>query len=295
MTVVSSAAVFAAPVRAQDTLADILLPGENWQLAAEGFKFTDGPAVDANGVLYFADVPNNKIFRLKADGQAELFVANSDAVNGMAFGPDGRLYACQPDKKRIVAYDSHGHEREVFRGEFIPNDLIVRSDGSIYFTDSEKKTVWCISPSGEGRRADRGIGRPNGIALWPKQGTLVISDTLSAYLWTFRIDAEGGLVNKERFYEMETPADRAASGADGMTADSQGRLYVATYLGIQVFDTQGRLTGVIGRPSTAFMSNLKFAGPQLDTLYVTSTDKIYRRKLKATGVRYFDPPAANAK
>ena len=94
---------------AQDmALKDVLIDGEGWQLVGEGFAFTEGPAVDLHGTLYFTDVFRAKIYRLDAQGKPEVFVDQSYGTNGLKFGPDGRLYGCQNGKKRIVAYDSAG-------------------------------------------------------------------------------------------------------------------------------------------------------------------------------------------
>jgi sugar lactone lactonase YvrE len=280
------------PVAAQDTtLADLLVDGQNWELVAEGFKFVKGLAFDDQGTLYFSDLTGNKIYRLGADGKPEVFVANSAATNGLSFGPDGRLYGCQMETKRIVAYDKSGAAHDVYRGEFAASDLVVKRDGGLYFTAAESRVVQYVSPQGQAKLADRetgvndGIARPTGIALWPAQGTLVVADALSAQLWAFRIESDGSLAHKAPFYQLQTPPGHAASGADGMTVDAQGRLYVATYVGIQVFDTQGRLSGVISNPTSAFASNVKFGGAKLDTLYVASSDKIFRRKMKVSGVR----------
>jgi gluconolactonase len=270
---------------AQDKLADILVDGENWELVAEGFNFTEGPAADAQGMLYFSDVPNNRIHRLNTKGEPEVFIQNSRGSNGLAFGPDGRLYACQFGKKRVVAYEADGSET-VLANDVLANDLVVTRGGAVYFTEPDKRTVWYVPPRGGTPIAvDKDIARPNGIELWPNQGTLVIADSMGQNLWTFRIGANGQLGQKERFYSTLTPPDSGRSGADGMTVDSKGRLYVATFLGIQVFDTQGRLTGVIQKPQQAFLSNLTFGGPKFDTLYATSTDKLFKRKTKATGAR----------
>jgi len=277
------------PALAQDTnLSEILIDGEDWELAADKLKFTEGPAAGPHGNLYFSDLAGSKIYRLDAAGQPEVFVANSSNANGLSFGPDGRLFACEVGKRRIAAFDTTGKESSVFAGDFAPNDLVVLRDGSIYFTDPDGKSISHVPPKGIGRVVDRGIGRPNGIALWPGQSTLVVSDTTGIHAWVFRIESDGSLSDKSPFYTLETPAGHAASGADGMTFDSQGRLFVASYLGIQVFDTQGRLAGIIAKPSTAFISNVKFAGPKFDTLFVTSTDKIYRRKTKVTGIPGYD-------
>jgi gluconolactonase len=271
--------------RAQDrALDDVLLRGSDWELVADGFKFLEGPAVDTNGVLYFSDIPTSKIYRLNAEGQPEVFVQNSDVTNGLMFGPDGRLYGCQIGKRRVVAFDKQGQPHEILKG-IAANDLVITRDGGIYLTDPENKLVIYISPSGEDKVVDRGIGRPNGVALWPGHGTLAVSDTLGEHVWVFQIQSDGSLAHKEGFYRMFVPPDRSASGADGMTVDTRNRLYVATYAGIQVFDSQGRLIGIIAKPQNAFLSNIKFGGPKFDTLYATSTDKLYRRRMKATGAR----------
>ena len=101
-------------VTAQDMrLSDILIDGQGWELVAEGFAFTEGPAVDLKGNLYFTDVFRGKIFRLNDQGKAEPFVEQSFGTNGLMFGPDGRLYGCQNGKKRIVAYDSTGMDTPI--------------------------------------------------------------------------------------------------------------------------------------------------------------------------------------
>lgn len=271
---------------AQDmALSGVLLEGAGWELVAEGFQFTEGPAVDAEGNLFFTDIPSNRILKLDANRDLSVFVEESSATNGLMFGPDGRLYGCQNGTRRIVAYDSTGQAATVADG-VESNDLVVTGEGAIYFTDPGNRRVWYVSPQGDKRVVDEGIGQPNGIILWPDQGTLVVADTAGPHLWAFRVEPDGNLAFKQPYYTMRTVAGLPGSGADGMTVDSDGRLYVATYAGLQMFDPTGRLGGVILKPQNAFLSNAVFGGPKLDTLYVTCTDKVYRRRTQATGVRY---------
>ena len=263
-------------------LGGLLLDGQNWELVSEGYNFTEGPAVDSVGNLYFTDVFRSKIYRLGLEGQAEVFVDQSYGTNGLMFGPDGRLYGCQNGKKRIVAYDSAGEATTIAEG-VQSNDLVVNSQGAIYFTDPPNKQVWYISPEGEKRVVDRGLGYANGLVLTPDEGTLIVADMKGENLWAYRVEPDGSLSNKQAFYTMRLPADRNESGADGMTIDSEGRVYVATHLGLQVFDTQGRLVGIIDKPQNAWLANAVFAGPKLDTLYVTCSNRIYKRKIDAKG------------
>jgi sugar lactone lactonase YvrE len=277
-----------ARLSAQDmALRDVLIDGEGWQMVAQGFTFTEGPAVDLQGNLYFTDVFGSKIHRINAEGKAEVFVDQSFGTNGLMFGPDGRLYGCQNGKKRIVAYDGAGESMTIAE-DVQSNDLVVTRTGAIYFTDPENHQIWYISPQGEKRVVDRGLGYPNGLKLWADQGTLVVADMKTDHLFAFRVEADGSLKFKQPYYTLRLPAGKTESGADGMTIDSAGRIYVATQLGLQFFDPQGRLCGVINKPQNAWLSNAVFAGKDLDTLYVTCMNKVYKRKVKAQGIRYFD-------
>src|SRR5262249_53332424 len=155
---------------------------------------------------------------------------------------------------------------------------------AIYFTDPPGGKVWYLDP----QRAKRVVAdqlRPNGIILWPNQGTLVVTDRNEPCLWTFRIEADGSLSQKERYYgPLQVPPGQSMPGVDGMTVDTAGRVYVTSSLGLQFFDPTGRLAGTIPKPQRRSLSNVTFGGPDFDTLYVTCTDKVYRRKTKTTGV-----------
>lgn len=266
-------------------LSGVLVDGEGWQLVAEGFKFTEGPAVDAEGRVYFTDIPNNRIHKIELDGKVSVFVENSQRTNGLMFGRDGKLYGCQTGTKRVVAFDAKGEPTTVAE-EIEGNDLVVNGNGGIYVTEPPKNRVWYISPKREKKIVAEGF-RPNGVILWGDEGTLVVTDSDAPHLWTFRVELDGNLTCKERYYHpLQIPSGRDKPGSDGMTVDAQGRLYVATAAGLQMFDSTGRLGGTILKPQPGSLSNACFGGPKLDTLYVTAGDKVFRRKTQAMGVRY---------
>ena len=79
-------------------------------MVGEGYKFTEGPAANSKGEVFFTDIPNSRIYKIGLDGKVSLFKDNTAETNGLMFGPDGKLYACQNGKKRIVAYDTEGKE-----------------------------------------------------------------------------------------------------------------------------------------------------------------------------------------
>lgn len=268
---------------------EILIPGEGWQLLGEGYKFTEGPAADAAGNVFFTDIPNNRIHKIDADGKVSVFVENTAGANGLMFGPDGKLYACQGGKKRIVAYDANGAET-VIAENLDSNDLVVNQKGGVYVTDPGKKQVWYIPPGGEKRVVDTGLEFPNGVILTPDQSQLIVADMRTATLVIFRIEADGALSNKQRYFTAAIPDGKNDSGADGLTMDTQGRLYSTSHMGLQVFDQAGRVNSIIPKPQNKWLANVCFGGPNLDYLYVTCSDKVYRRKTKAKGVLFFQGP-----
>lgn len=275
-------------------LAELLIDNEGWQEVAAGYKFTEGPAVDRQKEnLYFTDIPANRIYKLNLDSsRVSVFVENSYGSNGLMFGHDKRLYACQNGRKRIVAYDAEGRETTIAEN-LGSNDLVVAGNLGIYVTDFGNKRVWYIpppeesgGPHGKARVVDTGIEKPNGIILSPDERTLVVGDFAGEALWAFEVGEDGNLSNKEPYYHVTLDPDRASSGADGMTVDTAGRIYLASFAGLQVFSPTGVLMGIVSEPQRAFLSNATFAGPEMATLYVTSSDKLYRRSLNAHGVVY---------
>ena len=108
-------------------------------------------------------------------------------------------------------------------------------------------------------------------------------------LWAYQITADGSLKDKQPRYTLRIPDRKKDSGADGMTIDTQGRIYCTSHLGLQVFAPDGQLIGIIEKPQKSWLANAVFAGPNLDMLYVTCRDKVFKRKVNARGIRYFAP------
>jgi sugar lactone lactonase YvrE len=126
------------------------------------------------------------------------------------------------------------------------------------------------------------------------ESLLLVADTANRWVWSFQIQPDGSLANGEAFHHLEIPDGVAKgplrSGADGMTVDSEGHLYVATKLGIQVCDQAGRVVGIIRKPDPAGdASSVVFGGPNLDTLYVTEQERVWKRHLRRHGVFPWTP------
>lgn len=274
---------------AQDMpLSQVLIEGESWELVSEGHGFTEGPAVDAKGQIYFTDVKRSKIYKIDTQGEVSLFVDNSARTNGLMFGPDGLLYGCRMGDRQIVAYREDA-SHEVIAGNVDSNDITVAKNGDIYFSDPKGQKVWYIPKGGKPKVVAEDVAL-NGLILWEHSGTLVTTAGPDAWLWTFRVEPDGSLTSKDKYYApLRLVTNNSHPGGDGMTVDADGRLYVATRAGLQMFDPTGRMGGVIAKPQNAFLSNATFGGPDLSYLYVTSTDKVFRRKTKTNGISHFTP------
>lgn len=191
-------------------MKDILLPGEEWQPAGEGYKFAEGP------------------------------------------------------------------------------DVAIRADGGKYVTssgngDPASNLVWFISATGEKKIVDSGLKFPCGVALSPDQSLLYVCDALSHWVYSYQVQPDGSLKHKQKYYHLHQPDCADDSGAAGMKCDRDGRLYVATRMGVQVCDQAGRVNCILPTPNGRVV-NLCFGGENFDTLFATCGDKVFKRKLRTCGL-----------
>jgi len=278
-----------------DTLASILIPGEDWQLIAQGYRYTEGPAVNASGEVFFNDIPNSKTYKIGLDGNVGVYLADASRAIGQAFGPDGRLYSNASRQSQILAYGTNASASVITEGIY-GNDIAVAHNGNIYITalpPNNRNTasrVWLVKTNGEKKIVDStGLRLANGVALSPDQSLLYVDDTRSHWVYSYVILPDGTLTDKQRYYWLQVRDTDDDSGADGMRVDRDGRLYVATRMGIQVCDQAGRVQCILPTPNGR-VANLCFGGAKFDTLFATCGDKVFKRKLNVTGANAWDVP-----
>jgi gluconolactonase len=263
---------------------ELVIPGEDWEVVSSGHQYTDSPTVNAAGEVFFADREAGTIHMVELDGSVSVFANAGEGIGGLMFGPDGFLYGCHRGERAIVRFTSSG-EMETVVDDTMCNDLVMLPDGTGYFTDPERQAVSRFTSDGESTVVAKGINFPNGVIVSLDQTQLFVSDTRGRFTFAFMIAADGSLEHGQKYDHVHIPDSSSFSGADGWTIDSTGRRYLTTKLGLQVFDEAGRCNLILSFPTDAtWMSNVCFGAPKLDTLYLTCEDKVFRRKINATGV-----------
>jgi sugar lactone lactonase YvrE len=259
----------------------------------EGYRLSEGAAVNGRGEVFFTDIPNSKTYKIGSDGRPAVFIADSKRANGQAFGPDGRLYAVATGTKQVLAYAADV-TATTLANDIAGNDLVVGHAGNVYVTEplavrNEVSQIWLIRPDGAKQVVDTGVRFANGIALSPDQTLLYVADYRSHWVYSYQVQPDGTLAHKQRYFHLHESDAEDQSFADGLKVDREGRLYVATRLGIQVCDQAGRVNAIIPTPNGR-ITNLVFGGAAFDTLYATCNDRVYKRRVGVVGANAWAAP-----
>lgn len=253
----------AAQVRAQSS---------NWEAIPGSFQLTSDIAVDLSGTIYFTDARTNRILKLGSDAKPAVWKEDTGGSHGIAAGHDGRLYAGQHGKKRIVAYTPDGRESVVVQ-DVQTHHLVVTGDNHIYFADAPNHKIWIVDKPGEKRVATTEVDWPHGMKLSADGSSFFVTDLNKGEVWSFRIQADGTLKDRKNLCDLKTPGE-----AGGVTIDRNGTIYVATTLGVQICDANGKVIQILPPPGKDGVNNLLFGGPNLEWLYVTDGEHFFRQR-----------------
>ena len=263
----------------------------------DGFSFTEGPAVNRFGDVYFTDQPNNRIHVWNAiSNQVSVFKEDAGRSNGMYFMLDGTLITCADEKNELWSIAKTGEPTVIisaFKGKKLngPNDVWLVPKGGLYFTDplyprpywegirspekqQDGEHVYYLSPDKTQLfRVAEDLVKPNGIVGTPDGKYLFVADIGAKKTYKYEIREDGYLTNKTVFCEM---------GSDGMTIDDRGNLYL-TGDGVTVFSNNGEKIAHITVPAK-WTANVVFGALDRKTLFITAMDAVYTIKMKARGV-----------
>jgi gluconolactonase len=286
--------LLSANTYAQQYGLKIVAPGATLYEVSSQFSFTEGPAVNKQGDIYFTDQPNNKIWKYDRDGQLSLFMDKAGRSNGLYFDRKGRIISCADEKNELWAIDPASGKPTVlltgFRGRLFngPNDLWIDPEGGIYFTDPfYPRDYWTRKePEMDGQKVfylpkgkkepivvEDSLLQPNGIVGTPDGKQLYVADLKAGKTYRYDIKADGTLSGRQLF---------APLGSDGMTLDNEGNVYL-TGKGVTVYDRSGTKLGNIPIAS-GWVGNVCFGGKDRDILFITASKAIYTLQMRVTGV-----------
>lgn len=280
------------PISFQDTGSNVIADGAKPKLVSNQFEFTEGPAVDKQGNIFFTDQPNDKIWKFDTEGKLSLFLDKTGRSNGMYFDKKGNLitaadennelWSISPDKKITIIM-------KTYRGQKLngPNDLWIQKNGGIYFTDPYyHHSYWTRKkpdmtgehlyylPKGkhEAFIVDSNLVRPNGIVGSANGKNLFVADIGDKKTYKYDIKKNGSLGNRTLFTNI---------GSDGMKLDNKGNLYI-TGQGVTIFNPEGKKIEHI--PLPGWTANVCFGGKNRDILFITSGSSVYTLQMKVRGI-----------
>lgn len=218
--------------------ADDLLFAEDsdWEVVSSGHQFAEGMAWDKAGHFYFTDVPQGQLFRVDKDsGEKTLIDGDTGKANGIAFGPDGRLYGCSSGAKCIYAWDPKTWGKTAVTEGTLSNDIVILDNGTVFYTDPGSKLVWRLAAGTFERETGATLAfAPNGIALSLDQKTLLVAEFDSDTIHGFPIGEDSRLTGASHpAYKLAVPSNREGK-LDGMMVLPDGRLLSGTSLGTQI-------------------------------------------------------------
>jgi len=283
------------PRQAEYTMQDatgLAAAGAAVEKLADGYQFTEGPAADKAGNVYFTDQPNDRIVRWGVDGTVADWMKPCGRSNGLYFDAAGNLLACadeknqlwsiSPEKKVTVLVEDLAGKR--LNG---PNDLWVRPDGGVYFTDPFYKRpywdrgpmeqpcqgVYFLSPDRKGlARVVGDLKQPNGIIGEPGGRHVYVADIGDKKTYRYAVGADGSLADRHLLCEK---------GSDGMTVDERGNVYL-TGRGVLVFAPDGKQIAYFPVPER-WTANVTFGGKDRRLLFITASKSVYGLKMAVRG------------
>jgi len=271
-----------------DEKLNVVAFGAKVKKLADGFRFTEGPASDAQGNIFFTDIPNNRIHKWSLAGKLSTFRENSGGANGLFFDKAGNLLACEHANRRLVSIDPEGkvtiladrYKNKKFNS---PNDLWLDPKEGIYFTDprygnrdnieQDGEHVYYLSPDRKTIiRVVDDMVRPNGLIGTADGRVLYITDHGGNKTYVYTINDDGTLSNKKLF---------APEGSDGMTIDNEGNIYLTT-AAVSVYSSAGEKIDTIEVPETP--TNVCFGGKDKHTLFITARTSLYSVRMRVKGL-----------
>jgi gluconolactonase len=283
---------FAQSSTTVEDIKQIVAPGATLKKISSQFKFTEGPAVDKEGNVYFTDQPNDQIWKYSTDGSLSLFMEKTGRSNGLYLDKKGNIISCADEKGQIIQISTDKKVKVLaanFNGKQFngPNDLWVDSRDGVYFTDpyyqrdywqrkqpdfAKQNVYYLAKGKKEAIIVDSLLMQPNGITGSKDGKHLFVADIKDNKTYVYEIGKNGTLHNRKLF---------VSQGSDGMTIDNDGNIYL-TGRGVTVYDKNAEKIAHIPVPA-GWTANLIFGGRDGKTLFITALESVYTLEMNVSG------------
>jgi gluconolactonase len=289
---------FFVPATPQLSVADtgkaslVIAPNATIKLISKDFGFSEGPASNKKGEVFFSDQPNDIIWKYSNDGKLSVFLDKTGRSNGMYFDKKGNLISCADEKNEIWSINPSGKVTILltgFQGKRLngPNDLWIDNKGGIYFTDpyyqrpywdrkapdiKAQNVYYLPKGSKEAKAVDTTLMQPNGIVGTRDGKYLYVADIRGRKTYRYTMNGDGTLKDKQLFLEQ---------GSDGMAIDNKGNIYLCGN-GVSVYNSEGKKIEQIAVPSRS-VTNVCFSGKKNDVLFITAVEAVYTLQMKVKG------------
>ena len=271
---------------------DIILADEPWQLVAKDRRDVKGPTCNARGEVFFVDGSEDKIRRIDLDGNINEFLSDAGHANSLSVGPQGELFAVSSQTGKVMSYDASGKGSLVVDG-LRGHSILATPTGGLYVTTQgdgpeDSGEVWFVK-DGKKTKVDSGLKFATGLAYRPDQWLLSVADGHSKWAYSYQINADGTLTNRERFFWLHVPDWEDDAGAESVCYAREGPMLVATRWGVQVCADDGPTQVILPIPDRGRPLGVCLGGRDMDTLFAFCGDVIWKRKVKVHAVGAFTP------
>lgn len=263
---------------------DVIKPDEGWTIAAENINGTS-PVMDSKGNVYF--INSDKISRIEENGKITAF-AGSKKANGLAVGANDEIYSVSSITGDLLKYQPDGKSKKI-ASDIKGNYIMARPDGRLYVTTSNPEKSVILVQNGTKKTVDSGLKKATGLAYRPDQWLLAVADGDSKWAYSYQINSDGTLSNKERYFWLHVDDNDDDSGCETVCYAKEAQILIATRMGIQICADGGATQVILPLPDRSRVMGMALGGAEQDILYAFGGGKIWKRNVKIHGIGAFSP------
>lgn len=257
--------------KSQNDMLSAILPDEGGWTRVEDARVADKMFVYGDKIVFadgdkVCDAEGNDVARLKA--------------NERLIGADAEVLYLSNVKNEIIRVAA-GRRSKIATAQNKVEQLIATDNLNYYFVC--ENSVVKVDAKGVMTVVNDGLKCGTSLAIYPNHRLLICNEPNTRWLLSYVVDEQGQPMAGQRFYWLHNTTGDDSQQVGQMTFDENGNLYVATAMGVQICDQNGRVRAILPLPDSAPIRSLAFVGTKL---YVANErGEIYVRELKVAGAQ----------